>query len=322
MDSTTQLHAAFLQATEKKDIEELGRMLTVSQFLGLLTVCAELTEGMRQRLNPLLVGVSHELFYYSLIALSKPQLQVLCRVADDEPLQYHLTLLIHELFNQAERCAESIETIGKDIQAFDVTKSTQVAIETFRHRIQQAADFFATAFKRIDIALAMAWNSNREEIIDKLTTLKENWLRYVAHELGAPASDSHPARGIYLALDQHFGAVFSGQSEEHPLATLSDTDFAFDALTALSIWYVEDYWEVGLLPGIERAEDLQLDPQRYDQFARRDLREKLTTTAKENLATLGLLTVADLKNKDLYSRRMLMHYIRTHQSQLKPFVPG
>lgn len=321
METSDQIHTIFLQAEDRKDIEELGKTLSASQFLELLSFCPNLKEGMRQRLNPLLVGLVQSVFYESLPQLTTPQLQTLCRVADDEPLQYHLALLIHELFNQAEQKAAELEVLHREIEAYDVSIATQPDIDSFRSRMLAVREFFRGAFERIDIALAMAWNSNREELIDKLTTLKENWLRYVATELGAPSYNSHPATGIYLALDQHFGAIYSGTSDGHPLAALVDTDSAFDALTALSVWYVEDYWEIGLLPGIEHVTQLQLDPQHYDQNARREFRERLTGTARLNLTALGLLTVADLKSKELYSRRMLMRFIQAHQHLLKSFSP-
>lgn len=321
METQSRERAIYLHSPDKKEVEGLGRMLTLPQFLDLLEVSNQLSEELRLRLNPLLVGLSPQIFYHSLHVLSTEQIQLLCRVADDEPLQYHLVLVIHELADQAEQCASSLEILAREIKLYDIAKTTHADVERFRRRMHEATGFFRDAFVMIDRTLALAWNTNREEMIDKLTILKENWLRYVTTELGSPGDHTHSATGIYLLFDDHFGAIYSGGTGVHPLTALADDDAAFEALGALSVWYVEDYWELGLLPGIERIEQLTLDPQDHDETSRRLYRERLTTTARENLVALGLNTVGDLKQKRLYSRRMLARYVQAYQQRLNVFSP-
>jgi hypothetical protein len=318
METQSRERTLFLHSQDKNELEALGKSLTLPQFLDLLDAGSQIKEGLRRHLDPLLVGLPNQLFYLSLRALSPPQLQVLCRVADDEPLQYHLTLLIHYLADQAEQRANSLELLARDITVYDVGKATHQDIDGFRKRMQEVVEFFREALEIVDRALALAWNTNREELIDKLTILKESWIRYMNTELGKPGDTRNAATGIYLLFDDHFGAVYGG-SGVHPLSALADADAAFDALGALSVWYVEDYWDVGLLPGIETAE--QLHRQDHDEVSRRLYRERLTTTARENLAALGLNTVGDLKHKRLYSRRMLSRYIHAYRQRLSVFSP-
>ena len=313
MDTRTHQQTLFLESQDVKEIEELARSLNLTQFLDLLNLSTQLTEGVARKLNPLLVGIPHELFSESLLQLSDEQLKILCRIGEGEPLHYHLTLLTHELSNQAKACADDIESLVKAIDTYDINRIHQTDLESFRKRMQTAADFFRVALKKIDVILALAWNSNREELIERLTSLKENWLRYVTHELGTPAAPPRPATGVYERFDRHFGEVY-GSNEPHPLHGLSDDDLALEALAALSIWYIEDYWEIGLLPGIEHAKHLQLDPKNYDEKARREHREQLILKARQNLESIGLKTVADLKQKRLYSKLMLMQYIEAHRN--------
>lgn len=314
MDSPDHARTIYSQAQEKKELEALGKTLGLAQFLDLLDISSTMGEDLRQRLNPLLVGLPPAIFYEGLKVFSPDQLQVLCRVADDEPLQYHLTLVIHEMADEGVRNAFQVTTLAREITVYDVTKVTQGDLEGFRKRMRDAKAFFQHALKTLDHALTLAWNTNREGIIDKLTILKENWLRYVTAELGHAGDETHLATGIYLLFDDHFGAVY-------PLSALSDDDAAFDALAALSVWYIEDYWNIGLLPGIGNADQLHLNPREHDEISQRLYRERLTTTARENLGAVGLNTVGDLKQQRLYSQRMLVRFIQGRQQQLSPFRP-
>lgn len=312
MENPNQARTLYLQAQERKELENLGKTLTLAQFLDLLEMSPELGEGLRQRLNPLLVGLPSPVFFEALSVFSPEQLRTLCLVADDEPLQYHLTLIIHELSEQGIRHANEVTTIVNDINQYDIAKVTQSDLEGFRKRIHEARAYFLHALTTLDHALTLAWNTNRESIIDKLTILKENWIRYLSAELGHPGDETHMATGIYALFDTHFGAIY-------PLSALSDDDAAFDALAALSVWYIEDYWNLGLLPGIKAAEQLHLNPREHDEISQRLYRERLTTAARENLQALGLNTVGDLKQERLYSQRMLARFIQRRQGQLNLF---
>lgn len=316
MEISPAQRTVFLQSHDYKEIEALARSLTQAQFLELLDLCVELEGGMRQRLNPLIVGVPHPVLMESLKKLTLPQLQVLRRVADDEPLQYHLTLAIHELSSSATASAEAVEQISREILSYDVTHIVPAELEALKKRICAGSDFFKSALARVDILLSLAWNSNREDLISKLTTMKENWLRYMNSEIGEPVCKTQAASGIYALFDRHFGTIYAGPTENQPLSGLQDDDPAFEALAALGIWYVEDYWELGLLPGISHNQDLRLDSQHYDEIARREFREHLTQTARENLEHLELKTVSDLKRKGIYSRRLLLQYIQANKGTL------
>lgn len=318
MDTHSTYRHIFLHAQNYKEIEALAHSLSLSEFCDLLELCVDLQEGVRERLNPLLVGISHHIFSESLNFLKTPQLHILRRVADDEPLQYHVTLVIHALSEKAAASAEAMDQLAREILAYDLKNVAQADLESFKIRIQAGIHFFHTALDKLDLLLSLAWNSNREELISKLTSLKENWLRYLRLELGEPTQGSTPSSGIYALFDEHFGAIYGAAGEDQALSLLIDEDPAFEALAALGIWYVEDYWEIGLLPGIQHAHELRLLPEESDEGARREYRERLSHTARANLEHLGLKTVLDLKQKQLYSRRMLMRYIQANKAQLSP----
>lgn len=316
MTSPTRERAIYLHSQDRKELEALGQELTPPQFLDLLDASRDLAEELQLKLNPLLVGVSPQVFLDGLSSLSQEQVRTLCRVADNEPLQYHLAILIHTLADLAEKCANDVETLVREINHYDIAKTTHSDIEDFRRRMREATQFFERALETIDRSLLLAWNTKRDELVEKLTLLKASWLRYLTAELGSPGDQHNSATGVYLLFDDHFGAIYSGGSAVHPLAALADDDAAFDALGAIAIWYVEDYWEVGLLPSIQNAEQLHLDTHKNDETSCRLYRERLIATARGNLAALGLNTVGDLKQKRLYSRRMLARYVHAYQQRL------
>ena len=74
------------------------------------------------------------------------------------------------------------------------------------------------------------------------------------------------------------------------------------------MWYPEDYWEIGLLPEIDKRGGLYPD----GDTDREERTKILMDSVMGNLVKLGLNSVADLKNNNIYSKRMLEEYITTN----------
>ena len=85
------------------------------------------------------------------------------------------------------------------------------------------------------------------------------------------------------------------------IEALHDEDPACDALVKFSVWYLQDYFELGLLPEVTNEAELDRDPQRYRELAR------------QRLHRLGLKTVGDLKRAGIFSRATLAEHVKQHK---------
>ncbi len=305
---------------QRSQLESIGRVLNVKQLLELLDAAADSDVAWQDKLQFILVGLPQNVFEASLDGITDRQLRALKAVGSTESLQHHLTLLVHELARKAEQTAVGLEGLERQIEVYNVHTVHQKDIDTFLQRIEEALDFFLHGLSLLDTSLGLAWNTNREDLIDRFTQLKENWLRYLQFVIGRPGTSETPSSALYAKLDRHLNAIYGDPSNPVEHDVLEDSDPALEALTALSLWVLQDYWGVGLLPGITHVEDLDLDSTHTD--AERILyREKLMLVAQENLNILGLATVGDLKKARIYSRNMLSRYIERHRERLNSYEP-
>lgn len=213
-------------------------------------------------------------------------------LAGEEPIQHHLTLLAHKWAHEAEEQAIILERLRKNIMLYDVRDANQDDYETYKKAIEVVQTHFQQSLSLLDKALSLAWNSSRADLIDRLTTLKENWQRYALDVIGNPASEATEANGLFRELDTHFDLVFGDASNPSQLAALEDDDLGIEALAALSIWNAQDYRELGLI-----RQDTEVS---HDQ---------LLEVIQERLKELKLATVADFKQAKIYSKTALQKYI-------------
>ena len=98
---------------------------------------------------------------------------------------------------------------------------------------------------------------------------------------------------------------------------MKDDEPAVEGLVKFSVWYLKDYWELGLLPGVEKQADLDIDMEKHTEAERAEYREKLFTLARDTLDQVGLSTVGDLKNAFIFSKQTLQEYINQKKITLK-----
>ncbi len=310
---------ALLRGIETKpQLEVVGSALNTDQMLELLELCAGRSTPQRDKMQAILVGLSPQVFMETLHACSDLQLQVLKDLAGSEGLQHHLTLMLHELHHLSEKHADTMNALDGEIDSYDVTRVRQHDIDRFLNQISTVSAFFNEHLDTVSLALALAWNSEREDLIDRYTQIKENWLRYLQFAIGVPATAHRRATALYSKLEARLNAVF-GDPDIPQLADniLTDDDPSIEGLTAFSAWYVQDYWELGLLPAIESRTQLELDASLHNDQERANHIAQLTVSAQESLDAMGLRTVGDLKLAHIYSRNMLARYVDAHKNELK-----
>ncbi|MDP1834598.1 MAG: hypothetical protein Q8K75_01600 [Chlamydiales bacterium] len=298
---------------QRHQLEAMGRSLSPQQMVELLEQCTD-DALLREKLQFILVGLPQNVFESILHLADDPQLRVLKDLGTTESIQHHLTLLLHELARLADGYVTDLDELESQIDQYDVKAVRQRDIDSFVQQIEDATVFFNEGLHTIDTALGLAWNTNREDLIDRLTQLKENWLRYLQFGVGRAGTASKPATALYAKLEHRLESIYDAE-------TLEDDDPAIEALAALSLWVLQDYWEVGLIPGIEDLQQLNLDPSKHDEKERALHRERLTLGVQDNLAAVGLMTVGDLKKERLYSRNMLIRFIQKHHNLLSPARP-
>ena len=92
-------------------------------------------------------------------------------------------------------------------------------------------------------------------------------------------------------------------------SALKDSDAAIEGLTRLSVWYLKDYWELGLLPSIDVPAKLNLDPHRFSEEECKQYHQHLLTLVQDLLNKLNIGTVGALKKARIYSKPLLKAYI-------------
>jgi len=311
---------SLVTGVEKPQVfEAIGRSLTAPQLLEILDQAADHDKPLRRHLEAIFVGFPPKLFPLVLREASLKQMRILQNLGASESVQHHLTLLLHELSHQADQVAAGLVEVEKQIDQYDLSDGVrQRDIDAIIDQIEQALDYFHAAFYDIDLALKIAWNTHRHDLIDRFTVLKENWLHYLTSYVGHAADPSGPATALYRKLEKKMNSIFHKEGDESGSRGLENDDPSIEGLTALDIWYAQDYWELGLLPAIASADQLALDPDLHGESERATYKKKLLVTAQGNLDKIGLPTVASLKYAHIYSRRILARYVEAHKGVLQP----
>ncbi|MFI5344561.1 MAG: hypothetical protein ACHQUC_10110, partial [Chlamydiales bacterium] len=316
-DSVQRLVAIIQDTEEPMRLEAVGKGFSLQQFLIILSSIAQhaLPIG---KLSPLLVGLAPAIFQQALHQLNFEQLSVLKQESLTEPLQHQLTLFIHALERVCQVQESVILQIGQKVselgQTEDLTHST---INQIENRIDTLKKFGDEILQAIDQAQAITWNTNRLDLIANLNQLKERFHHQVLHQIGSKSSEDYLATGLFANLEKFlFGAFGLSQGSKQANDALKDEDAAIEGLAKFSIWYLPDYWEVGLLPTIPNPEKLELDPSMHSEKERFDHRQLLFSLVQQNLDKLSLTTVGDLKKFKIFSKRMLKDFIVQNQNLL------
>lgn len=276
---------------EPLDLENVGKKISCRQFLEILS-----HEKIEQKIAPLLVGLKQEIFEEVLMRASDKQLNLLKVEGYSEAVTHHLFLFVHHLESDASKLFHILSAIEARIGAIDPEITTQEEAIGLRKTLDECSALLDLALKKIQRSLSIAWSGQNILLVELFNTLKSSLTRFQREVIGI---QNHTPSGLYALLAKKLYAP-----------TLKNDDPALEGLASFCVWYLEDYQDVGLLP---KGLPTSLDQNEHSEEECYEYREKLFKMVEENLNKIGLHTVKDLKNEELFSRNTLKTYILTKQ---------
>lgn len=310
MEWETELKNQLENLTETHQLEALGKTLTSPQMLYVLDYKASLTN----KLSPILAGLSPEVFSQVLLLLTPEQLLVLQHESMTIPVQHHLTVLSLDKFKMLDYVAAMVLTLETLIEHLEVEKLGIADLSEIIDKIDQLSQGIDFELNILNKALSLAWNSDRADLIEKLSLLKETIQKYKTFSIGKKDSQE----GLYAKLNRKLNNVYNETNWTTDRGVIPENTPAIEALAKLSIWYIQDYFAIGLLPEIQSGADLDLSPAKHSEKERFEYKENLINKVKNKLKELGLLTLEDLKKNRIYSKKGFQEYISNKSESKLP----
>lgn len=308
------IRSAILGLNTNEKLETAASALSVDQVAELIDKTLQIEDKHHWKLSPILVGMRYDVFQQFLEHTSASELQLLQHEGVTEPVQHQLTALGHELSHQITVVAEEINKLDEEIEIISLDDLAREDVFELQHQFGVYHEFFERRFQLANKALAIAWNTNRLDLIETLNRIKDSCQKYNIYGIGLPRQEKGIASGLFSKLETKLFAVYGDPESLYDPEGLHDDEPVIEALVKFSIWYLRDYWELGLLSSVKTEEDLELDPATSKELERTNYREALFSEARENLKNLGLSTVADLKSAFIFSKKTLREFIQEKQS--------
>lgn len=302
--------AAIENLISLSQLEAAGRALTPSQALFLIIYHLDWERQHHDKLNALFVGMSHHVFVNVLKESTSAHLDVLKQESISEPIQHHLIMLYNHAEAQAKEFSDEIRDLELEFASLEASEMGFEDQKAFESKIENLSEKYSSYLQCIDKGLTLAWNTNRSDLIEKLSESKERYQRALNNLIGQPRTQSLLPTGLYSYLEERLFSVYGNPNDPADIGALRDTDPAIEALAKLSIWYLEDYFAIGLLPQIESSDELNLDPARSTEEERTAYRRQLMQEANDNLTKLGLITVQNLKEASIFSKKSFLEWLQ------------
>jgi hypothetical protein len=290
----------FLGAQTKEQIEEMGKVLDTRYTLRIIHEAIKLEPSHMWKISALLIGLTHRVFLKVLTEASSKELEIIQHQALREPVQHHLSLFVHSSEEEINQLVEHAAEIRVEIGICDPKTMTTGQVLSFLEEIEKLKQGAEALIEKIGRALMIAWNTNRPDLVGKLTQVKESSLRFMKRVVG----ERERGTGIFEVLTLKLEQVYGGASDTN---ACQDDEPGVEAMTKLDLWYFSDYWTIGLLPQIKSEKALQLENKSDTAWA--EVREENLELLNENLRKLGLSTVKDFKEKLILSKGILKDYI-------------
>lgn len=314
------LQALLKESKQPKTLEAIGNVLSLEQALLILDLMNE-GEISSWKLSPILVGMPHSLFSLLLFEASDSQIKLLKQEAFTESLQHQLTLMTHEIVQQVPELALRLDTLEREINEINLDEVTSSQIASLTQEIEQSARNYQSILEKINKLLTLTWNTNRSDLIEKLSSCKEITQKLISSRVGNSKTMTTSSTGLFGYLEQRLSVVFEGFKTQKNIETLDDDEPSLEALVKFSLWYLRDYWEVGLLPSIKNPMDLENHQEKPSKETPTYSREELYRQVNENLTKLNLTTVGDLKQHKIFSKATLIEYIEANKLLLDKEIP-
>lgn len=301
--------AAILGMNERLQLEMAAQGLSLEQLRFLVDNLLQPEDKHHWKLAPLLMGMPVELFSAFLFSATEKQLHLLQQEAVTEPVQHQLSLLLHELSHQTQTIEKEVDLFCEELRQVDPELFDRASAADLYFKMDLFVECFDKLFQSASRALAVAWNTNRLDLIEGLNKLKDMSQKYSLYGIGACRNRKVPPTGLYAEVENRLFRKLGNPEDISDREALRDDDPAIEGLAKLAIWDVPDYWEAGLLPRVKNIKNLDIHSSEYTPDQRNILQERLQCEVQENLAKLGLKTVLDLKLAFIFSKGTLKEYI-------------
>ncbi|MDP1879687.1 MAG: hypothetical protein Q8K60_01945 [Parachlamydiaceae bacterium] len=285
-------------------LEQFGKSINLPSWMAIVDYISQ-HPSYHHRLSNILVGLNPSVFFQSLFYLNEDQLTLLKHESIFEPLKYHLNLYIHECEKQLAQIDENLENLKIQFLSNKNEQINENYLQESEERLIHIKDQLFEFIECIQKVLSIVWNTNRVDLIDKLSSLNESY-QHRLNLIGQKASSNIPAAGIFDLLDKSLSSLYDN-------ASLTDQDSAMEGLTRLNIWHLEDYWKLGLLPSIKKED---VDQEQFKDNTQLENYQRLLSLVQKQLKVLGIETVRDLKKARIYSQSLLKKYIDERKSNL------
>lgn len=304
------IRSAIIGLNDRTQLEVASSQISADQFIELIDKTLQIEDKHQWKLFPIIVGMSFDTFVHFLSRASPQHLTLLQHESVTEPIQHKLTTLTHEIGILIKQIEIELERFYDQIEQINIEEMARDDIFEVHHRIGLYAEFFEIRFQQASKALAIAWNTNRLDLIESLSKIKDTCHKYNLYGVGLPRDKNTVATGLYQRLESKLFSIYGYPNISNDREAMHDDEPAIEALVKFSMWYLRDYWELGLLPSVKNSEELDLGPSAHLEGKGTRLRENLFSEAKQRLESVGLNTVADLKNAYIFSKKTLQTYLK------------
>lgn len=283
--------------TDPHQLELFGKTLLPSQMVELLDLIIANRENYNEKLSPILAGFLHENFIKLLLILTPFQQSLLKHESMAIPLQHHLSILSEDKMKVFEILSKLYLTLDMIIDHLDVEQVGLKDYKELEEKIQHLELTLDDELTIVNHALLLAWNSTRIDLIEKFSLLKESFQKYKNVTNGTSNVTRFNKMGIHQKLLLKLNTVY---------AKISDLNVpAIDALAALSVWCLQDYFELGLLPDTP----IDQNPAKHSEKEREEYNINQIEKVKKKLEAYGLSTLGNLKAAGIYSKKALREYL-------------
>ena len=312
-DTSHRICAIFLGLTSKEQVIAVGRVMNTKFTMALIQELIKKDQSHLWKISSLLIGLTQRVFNKVLTTASSKEMEVLQHEAMKEPLQHHLTVFIHETDQKLNELIDLLMKIQDEITNVNIETFTHSDLNELLNQVDEQISKLEPFSERLTRALGVAWNTNRPDLIDRLNKLKDTCLRVQEITIGSPRTATTIPTGLYQQFEESLCQAFQNSD---PNETLRDDEPAVEALAALFLWCLKDYWDMGLLPSIDKEEQLKLDPESHSDKECQEYRETLMQQVNQNLKELNLATVSDFKCAFLGTTNLLKGYVESRSASL------
>lgn len=316
--TSSRLLSAIEGVEEIRKLELIGSFLSAEQFSAILRSISEHKTSI-DKLSPLLVGLPPSVFFESLQKAQDIHLESLKKEGILEPLEHHINLLFNTFETTLQKYQEKTEEIHRSIEEINSNFLTYSDLRSLENQIENLKGDYQATLDMIDKALAIIWNTHRLDLIEKLSQLKERASLQLIHNIGPDRPLIRDSDGLTGLLKKFLNQVYENHSDRagaNRTPDAEDDEKSLEGLTRLSIWYLNDYWEAGLLPEIKKPENLE-PASLHSEEEKLHHRQQLFDRVQSNLEHLGIETVGKLKKAQIFSKLMLKEFIEKHKNVLK-----